>query len=79
MQGYVLSSFFYGYILTQLPGGWLAAKIGGKRVYGIGIAATAFFTLITPVLAHSSVYLLLTVRIIEGVFEVRLLLHIYTQ
>lgn len=29
VKGLVLSSFFYGYIITQLPGGWLAAKIGG--------------------------------------------------
>lgn len=28
-KGLVLSSFFYGYLITQLPGGWLAAKIGG--------------------------------------------------
>ncbi|KAH9629169.1 hypothetical protein HF086_014839 [Spodoptera exigua] len=27
-KGLVLSSFFYGYLITQLPGGWLAAKIG---------------------------------------------------
>jgi len=31
-QGLVLSSFFYGYILTQLAGGFLAAKIGGHYV-----------------------------------------------
>lgn len=72
MQGWLLSSFFYGYILTQLPGGWLAARIGGNRVFGIGIAATAFLTLITPFLVNTSVYLFLAVRIIEGIFEVRL-------
>lgn len=30
--GLVLSAFFYGYIVTQLPGGWLATKHGGKKV-----------------------------------------------
>ena len=25
-QGYVLGAFFYGYIVTQLPGGWIASK-----------------------------------------------------
>ncbi len=32
-QGIILGSFFYGYILTQIPGGWLATKFGGKRIF----------------------------------------------
>jgi MFS family permease len=31
-QGLALSSFFYGYILTQLAGGYLASRIGGHLV-----------------------------------------------
>ncbi|XP_069674254.1 vesicular glutamate transporter 2-like [Periplaneta americana] len=69
MKGLLLSSFFYGYIITQIPGGWLAARIGGNRVYGIGIAVTAVFTILTPPLANISVYLFLAIRIIEGLFE----------
>lgn len=30
-QGIILSSFFYGYILTQFAGGLLANKLGGHR------------------------------------------------
>jgi MFS family permease len=70
MKGLLLSSFFYGYIITQIPGGWLAARVGGNRVFGIGIAVTAFLTLLTPPLTYVSVYLLLAVRIVEGIFEV---------
>jgi ACS family sodium-dependent inorganic phosphate cotransporter len=70
-QGLVLSSFFYGYIITQILGGWLAGRLGGNRVYGIGVLVTAIFTLLTPPLANVSVYLLVAVRIIEGLFEVR--------
>ncbi|XP_043271667.1 sialin isoform X2 [Venturia canescens] len=69
LQGLVLSSFFYGYISTQLLGGWLAARIGGKRVFGLGIAATALLTLVTPPLTKMSVYVLIGLRIVEGVFE----------
>ncbi|XP_015174625.1 PREDICTED: sialin isoform X2 [Polistes dominula] len=68
-KGLVLSSFFYGYISTQLFGGWLGARIGGKRVFGIGIAATAFFTIITPPLVRISVYILVALRIVEGICE----------
>ncbi|KAF2887772.1 hypothetical protein ILUMI_18401, partial [Ignelater luminosus] len=68
-QGFILSSFFYGYILTQLLGGWLATRFGGKRVFGIGIAITAALTLITPYAAKTNFYFLLVVRIVEGIFE----------
>ncbi|XP_013178070.1 PREDICTED: vesicular glutamate transporter 1 isoform X1 [Papilio xuthus] len=68
-KGLVLSSFFYGYLVTQLPGGWLAAKIGGNRVFAIGIGATSLLTLFTPPLAHTSTALLIAVRIVEGLFE----------
>lgn len=65
-----MSSFFYGYITTQLLGGILASRFGGRKVFGIGVGVTALFTLITPWVATVNVYLLLVVRIIEGIFEV---------
>jgi ACS family sodium-dependent inorganic phosphate cotransporter len=68
-KGLVLSSFFYGYITTQFIGGLVAAKIGGNRIFGIGIGMTAILTLLTPLAAKQNFYVLLAVRIIEGVFE----------
>ncbi|CAH1971606.1 unnamed protein product [Acanthoscelides obtectus] len=67
-QGYLLSSFFYGYITTQLAGGYLASRIGGKRIFCLGIGVTAALTLITPFIA-ANVTLFLIVRIVEGIFE----------
>ncbi|XP_063991566.1 sialin [Diachasmimorpha longicaudata] len=69
LQGLVLSSFFYGYISTQFLGGWLSAKMGGKKIFGLGIASTALLTLITPPLTRTSVYVLVALRVVEGVFE----------
>ena len=46
--GIILSSFFWGYTLLQIPGGWLADRYGGKRVLSIGVLWWSFFTLITP-------------------------------
>ena len=68
----MLSSFFYGYIITQIPGGYLAAYLGGKALYGGGILLTALLTLVTPVAARSHFYLLIAVRVLEGFFEVYL-------
>ena len=36
LKGFILGAFFYGYVVTQLPGGRLAETIGGKWLYGIG-------------------------------------------
>lgn len=66
----MLSSFFYGYIITQLPGGCLALKFGGKNLFGLGILSTAVLTLLTPVAARTSVALLVALRILIGLCEV---------
>ncbi|BES93076.1 MFS transporter, ACS family, solute carrier family 17 (sodium-dependent inorganic phosphate cotransporter), other [Nesidiocoris tenuis] len=68
-RGLVLSCFFYGYLCTQLLGGWLGAKYGGARVYGMGVGSTAVLTMLTPFVARWSVYLLVALRILEGLFE----------
>ncbi len=46
--GMILSSFFWGYTLLQIPGGWLADRFGGKRVLGAGVAWWSLCTMITP-------------------------------
>ncbi|XP_014258795.1 sialin-like [Cimex lectularius] len=69
IDGVILSSFFYGYILTQIIGGWLACRYGGKNLFGIGVGVTALLTLLTPFFARTSVYLLVFGRIVEGLFE----------
>ncbi|XP_034940999.1 vesicular glutamate transporter 2.2-like [Chelonus insularis] len=69
LQGVVLSSFFYGFVSTQLLSGWLSARVGGKRVFAVGIAVTAVFTIITPPLVRLSVYAFILIRIVEGIFE----------
>jgi len=68
-QGFILSSFFYGYLFTQLPGGFLASKYGGKWVFGIGILCTSLLTLVTPLAAGWGFKYLIAVRILEGLGE----------
>ncbi|KAJ8959058.1 hypothetical protein NQ318_022314 [Aromia moschata] len=68
-QGIVLGSFFYGYVLTQVPGGRLAELFGGKLVYGIGVLVTALFTLLSPIAARTNFTLFIIVRVLEGMGE----------
>lgn len=69
-QGWILGSFFYGYILTQIPGGYLAGRFGPKWLLGFGILVTVVFTLLTPVAAELGASYLIAVRVMEGIGEV---------
>lgn len=69
-QGWILGSFFYGYIVTQIPGGYMARKYGAKWLLGFGMLGTVIFTLITPVAADLGAGYLIAVRVLEGIGEV---------
>jgi ACS family sodium-dependent inorganic phosphate cotransporter len=68
-RGIVLSAFFYGYISTQVLGGWLADRFGGKRVLGIGILWWSLFTALTPIAAGFSIWVLILTRVAMGAGE----------
>ncbi|XP_015436491.1 PREDICTED: putative inorganic phosphate cotransporter isoform X1 [Dufourea novaeangliae] len=69
-QGIILSSFYWGYVITHLPGGMLAEKFGGKHSLGLGILATALFTLITPVVVEFGESTgLIILRVLMGLCE----------
>nr|XP_014102803.1 putative inorganic phosphate cotransporter isoform X2 [Bactrocera oleae] len=48
----VLSSFFWGYVLMQIPGGQLAQRFGGKVMYLFGVGISGFLALFTPLSAQ---------------------------
>ncbi|XP_072143716.1 putative inorganic phosphate cotransporter [Dermacentor andersoni] len=63
----VLSSFFYGYILLQFPGGRLADRYGGKHLMGSGVLVSSLLTLLTPAAARLHYTALMLVRFLMGV------------
>ncbi|XP_076545097.1 putative inorganic phosphate cotransporter isoform X2 [Osmia lignaria lignaria] len=69
-QGIILSSFYWGYVITHLPGGMLSEKFGGKYSLGLGILATAVFTLLTPLVVDlGEAPALIIVRVLMGLCE----------
>lgn len=68
-QGFILSGFFYGYAIGQLPGGLLAERFGGKVVFGVGTLGTAVLTIVSPFLAWAGGGWFFAVRLLEGLFE----------
>ena len=69
LKGFVLSSFFIGYLITQVPGGWLANRYGGRLVLGLAVLWWSIFTIITPPAAFVSVTVLVVIRIAMGLGE----------
>ncbi|CAG2058260.1 unnamed protein product [Timema podura] len=69
-QGQILASYYYGYIMTQILGGYLAGRFGGKYVLGGGIFASGIITMLFPILSRLHVYALITARIMQGAFQV---------
>jgi len=47
-MGAVLSAFFWGFSISPLLGGWLADRIGGKRVLAFGALWWSLWTMLTP-------------------------------
>ncbi|XP_053190148.1 sialin [Scomber japonicus] len=69
VQGLLLGAFFFGYLCTQIPGGYLSGRYGGKIFLGWGVLGTAALTLLTPLAAQWGVYWLLALRVLEGIGE----------
>ena len=68
--GLVLSSFFIGYMVLQIPAGTLGAWYGGRRIFTLGILVPSLLTALTPLLAGSLpglVALRIAIGLTEGV------------
>ncbi|NXE50219.1 S17A4 protein, partial [Casuarius casuarius] len=68
-QGIVLSSFFYGYGLTQALGGYCSGRFGGKHVLGSGLLLTSVLTLLVPQAADLGVSFLIGLQVLLGLAE----------
>ncbi len=70
--GSVFSAFLLGYAAFQVPGGWLARKIGPRRVLTFGVLWWGVFTILTTVVSsqiRGALLLLIAVRFALGAGE----------
>lgn len=63
----MLTAFFYGYIITQIPGGWLADRFGSKKVIFIVMLISSISLLILPVCARTTYILVYAIRAVLGI------------
>lgn len=65
--GILLSSFFAGYAIMQLPGGWLADRFGARRVLMTSVIIWSIFTGLTG--AAWSMVSMIIIRFLFGIGE----------
>ena len=67
--GAVQSAFFWGYALTQLPGGAVASRIGGAALLPVGVGLWSAATAAVPLAAAAGLPPLLAARAAVGLGE----------
>jgi MFS transporter, ACS family, solute carrier family 17 (sodium-dependent inorganic phosphate cotransporter), other len=76
-KGIVMGSFFVGYAISQVPGGMLAQRIGGRPTLIISFIGWSLFCLLTPPSANSAILMSL-VRVMVGLFQGFLIPSVHT-
>lgn len=65
-QGAVLGSYFFGYFLTQIPGGRMAELYSAKTVFLTATVMNVVGALVTPTAAALDYRALIAVRVVQG-------------
>ncbi|KAA8590259.1 hypothetical protein FQN60_014193 [Etheostoma spectabile] len=67
--GLIHGSFFWGYIVTQIPGGFISNKLFANRVFGAAIFLTSLLNMFIPSAARVHYGCVIFVRILQGLVE----------
>lgn len=69
-RGWLLASFFFGYVLGQIPASWIVNRFGGRLVMAIALILWSAATALTPLAAQTNgLALLITIRVVMGLGE----------
>uniref|UniRef100_A0A8B9RF09 Vesicular glutamate transporter 2.1 n=1 Tax=Astyanax mexicanus TaxID=7994 RepID=A0A8B9RF09_ASTMX len=67
--GMIHGSFFWGYIVTQIPGGYISSRLAANRVFGAAIVLTSTLNMFIPSAARVHYGCVIFVRILQGLVE----------
>ncbi|XP_051887200.1 solute carrier family 17 member 9b isoform X1 [Pristis pectinata] len=71
-SGIVLGSFFWGYCLTQILGGYISDRLGGDKILMLSTCAWGSVIILTPLVVHRSsapIVLLTASRFLMGLLQ----------
>jgi MFS transporter, ACS family, solute carrier family 17 (sodium-dependent inorganic phosphate cotransporter), other len=77
IQGTVMGAFYIGYAISQVPGGMLAQRIGGRRTLIISFLGWSLACAITPSDVRSALFISV-VRVAVGIFQGFLIPSVHT-
>ncbi|XP_043448801.1 sodium-dependent phosphate transport protein 4 isoform X2 [Prionailurus bengalensis] len=69
IQGIIFGSVNYGMMLTTAPSGYLAGRIGTKRVVGVSLVVSSLLIIFTPLAADLGLAFLIATRIVQGLAQ----------
>ncbi|KAJ8923211.1 hypothetical protein NQ315_001766 [Exocentrus adspersus] len=64
----ILGSFFWGYVLTEFPGGRMAEIVGARLIFGGGMLAASVLTILTPAACYWNHWVVIILRAVLGFF-----------
>ncbi|XP_025746934.1 sodium-dependent phosphate transport protein 4 isoform X2 [Callorhinus ursinus] len=69
IQGIIFSSANYGMMLTLALSGYLAGRVGTKRVVGVSLFASSLLSILTPLAAELGLVCLIATRIVQSLIQ----------
>lgn len=69
-QNLLLSGYFYGYLLPNLCGGFVAERYGGKIVIFLVLFLSSIITALSPLTANDNFWFLFAARVTLGLLGV---------
>nr|CAD7413354.1 unnamed protein product [Timema cristinae] len=66
LQEWILSGFFYGFLVSLIAGGWVSDRFGGKLLFVLGSLVQSLLALAIPAAARYNPAALFVLRILQG-------------
>lgn len=70
IQGIIFASAAYGMTLTMALSGYLAGRVGTKRVVGVSLFASSLLIIFSPLAAELGLISLIATRMVQGLVQV---------
>lgn len=78
MESSIDSSYFFGYLITQVPGGFLASMYPANRIFGVAIVTSAIFNMAIPGAMSVGPACVVLLKVAQGFVEVSVIRFLFT-